>query len=207
MQLNWPLMHNNITRKDLDLLISYLSSDDPRLTQGENVQCFEQEWSQWLGTKYSVFVNSGSSANLITISVLKEMVGTGEIIVPPLTWVSDIASVIQCGFTPIFADIDEHTLGMSVEQVLSKITCKTKAVFLTHVLGFNALSDRLLDELSARNIMLIEDVCESHGASFQGRKLGTFGLMSNFSFYYAHHMTTIEGGMVSTNDYDLYNKN
>jgi CDP-4-dehydro-6-deoxyglucose reductase, E1 len=168
------------------------------------VQEFEREWSAWLGVKHSVFVNSGSSANLLTIAALREHYGLGEIIVPTLTWISDIASVIQCGFKPVFVDIDRRTLGMDNAQVALKITTQTKAVFLTHVLGYNALSQSLLDELAARRIPLIEDACESYGATFDGRKLGTFGLMSDFSFYYAHHLTTVEGGMISTNDSDLY---
>jgi CDP-6-deoxy-D-xylo-4-hexulose-3-dehydrase len=118
--------------------------------------------------------------------------------------VSDIASVLQCGFEPVFIDIDPRTLGMDNQQVLLKLTPRTRAVFLTHVLGYNALGERLLGELAERGIPLIEDVCESYGATMNGRKLGTFGLASNFSFYYAHHMTTIEGGMVSTNDESLY---
>src|SRR5439155_2063035 len=130
--------------------------------------------------------------------------GPGEVIVPTLTWVSDIASVIQCGFKPVFVDIDPRTLGMAESEVIAKLTPQTRAVFITHILGYNALTQRLLDELKARNIPLVEDVCESHGATFQGRKLGSFGLMSNFSFYYAHHMSTIEGGMISTDDADLY---
>jgi CDP-6-deoxy-D-xylo-4-hexulose-3-dehydrase len=203
-RLDWPLMSNNISRADLDGLIEFLRQDDPILTQSKNVRAFEEEWSKWLGVKYSVFVNSGASANLVTISALKETAGLGEIIVPTLTWVSDIASVLQCGFKPVFVDINPRTLGMDTEQVLAKITPRTKAVFLTHVLGYNALTQRLLDELKSRRISLIEDVCESHGATFQGRKLGTYGQVSNFSFYYAHHMSTIEGGMVCTNDADLY---
>ncbi len=197
-------MRNNITREDLDVLIQFLKQKDPMLTQGKNVLEFEREWSKWLGVKYSVLVNSGSSANLITLSALRESAGTGEIIVPPLTWVSDIASVIQCGFKPVFADISLRTLGMDTEKILEKITSKTKAVFITHILGLNALTQKLLDELKKRNIPLIEDACESHGATFKGKKVGTFGLMSNFSFYYAHHMSTIEGGIVSTNDSKLY---
>ena len=197
-------MANNISRRDLNELIAYLSQEDPRLTQSDNVKLFEQEWSEWLGVKYSVFVNSGSSANLLTIAALKEIGGTGEIIVPPLTWVSDIAAVIHSGFTPVFADINLRTLGMSGEKIIDKITSETKAIFLTHVLGFNALTHKLLDVLNENKIPLIEDVCESHGAIFEGKKLGTFGLMSNFSFYYAHHMSTIEGGMISTNDDQLY---
>ncbi len=203
-RLDWPLMHNNITRADLDAVIEFLRQPDPILTQSEQVRAFEKEWSEWLGLRYSVFVNSGASANLVTISALREIAGLGEIIVPTLTWVSDIASVIQCGFKPVFVDIDPRTLGMDTEEVLRKITPRTKAVFLTHVLGYNGLTQRLLDELSARRIPLIEDVCESHGATFQGRKLGTFGRIANFSFYYAHHMSTIEGGMISTNDPQVY---
>ena len=203
-KLNWPLMRNNISKGDLDTVIEFLSQDDPILTQSSQVEAFEENWSDWLGTKYSVFVNSGSSANLITISALKEVYGLGEIIVPTLTWVSDIASVIQCGFDPIFVDINPKTLGMIDRQVIEKISRNTKAVFLTHVLGYNALTPLLLDELQLQNIPLIEDVCESYGATFNGRRLGNFGLMSNFSFYYAHHMSTIEGGMVSTNDENLH---
>lgn len=203
MSLNWPLMANNITREDLDTIISFLK-DEPILTQSKNVEAFEQEWSDWLGVKHSVFVNSGSSANLISMSVLKHLYGSGEVILPALAWVSDIASVIQCGFKPVFVDIKPDTLSMDENQALSRITPKTCAVFLTHAQGFNGLSDKLLDGLKEKNIPLIEDVCESHGATFKNQKLGSFGLMSNFSFYYAHHMSTIEGGMICTNDEDIY---
>jgi CDP-4-dehydro-6-deoxyglucose reductase, E1 len=202
--LDWPLMHNNIPRADLDALIEYLRQESPMLTQSRQVRLFEQEWSAWLGVKHSVFVNSGASANLLTMTVLREVFGPGEVIVPTLTWVSDIASVIQCGLEPVFVDINPCTLGMDDQQVIARLTPQTRAVFLTHVLGYNALTQRLLDELKARNVPLIEDVCESHGATFNGRKLGTFGLMSDFSFYYAHHMSTIEGGMISTDDSNLY---
>jgi CDP-6-deoxy-D-xylo-4-hexulose-3-dehydrase len=202
--LHWPLMKNNISRADLAAIVDFLQQDDPILTQSSQVQQFEKEWSEWLGVKHSVFVNSGSSANLLTISALREHYGLGEIIVPTLTWASDIASVIQCGFKPVFVDVDRRTLGMDNAQVVDKITPQTKAVFLTHVLGYNALSRSLVDELQAHGIPLIEDVCESYGATFEGRKLGTFGLFADFSFYYAHHLTTVEGGMISTNDSKLY---
>jgi len=204
IDLNWPLMRNNIVPSDLEGVIQFLRQEVPILTQSTQVKAFEQEWSRWLGVKHSVFVNSGSSANLLTMAALRETFGAGEIIVPTLTWVSDIASVLQCGFTPVFVDINPKTLGMDTQQVLEKITAQTKGVFLTHVLGYNALDERLLAELETRKVPLIEDVCESHGATFKGRKLGTFGLASNFSFYYAHHMSTIEGGMISTDDAHLF---
>ena len=202
--LDWPLMKNNITRGDLDALIDYLRGDEPQLTQSHQVEAFEREWSQWLGVKHSVFVNSGSSANLLTLAALAETRGTGEIIVPTLTWVSDIASAFQCGFKPVFVDIDPRTLGMDPADVLRRITDRTRAVFLTHILGYNALTRELLDGLRAKDVPLIEDVSESHGATFAGRKLGTFGIASDFSFYYAHHMSTIEGGMISTDDADWH---
>lgn len=201
--LNLPLMHNNITQEDRNAVIEFLKGD-PILTHSTQVRLFEEEWSKWLGVRYSVFVNSGASANLLTLTALKFTEGLGEIIVPPLTWVSDIASVLQCGFTPVFCDISPMTLGMDTDAILAKITPRTKAVFLTHVLGFNALTTSLLHALKERNIPLIEDVSESHGALFDGKKLGTFGLLSNFSFYYAHHMSTIEGGMICTDDIKLY---
>lgn len=203
MQINLPLMSNNILREDLDKVIELLKGD-PILTQSTNVISFEEQWSKWLGVKYSVFVNSGSSANQITMAALKYLYGEGEVIVPTLTWVSDIASVLQNGFTPVFVDINPKNLGMNIDEVIRKITPKTKAIFLTHILGYNALNDKLLQVCKEKSIPLIEDVCESHGATFKGQRLGSFGHVSNFSFYYAHHMSTIEGGMVSTNDANLY---
>ncbi|MDO8412443.1 MAG: DegT/DnrJ/EryC1/StrS aminotransferase family protein [Gallionellaceae bacterium] len=198
-------MRNNILREDLDAVIEHLKQNDPILTHGANVRAFEAEWSEWLGVKYSVFVNSGASANLLTMAILKiRHPEGGEVITPPLAWVSDVASVLQNGFSPVFADIDPRTLAMDPAQILKKITSKTRAVFLTHVQGFDGLTDELVDELKRRNIPLIEDVCESHGATHNGQRLGSVGWISNFSYYYAHHMSTIEGGMVCTNDAEVY---
>ena len=198
-------MENNITNDDVSNLITFLKKNKKRIfTQSKKVNEFESKWSKWLGVKYSVFVNSGSSANLLSLLALKIIHGGGEVIVPPLTWVSDIAAVIQNGFKPVFADINPRNLCMDEKEILKKINKKTKAVFITHVQGFNGLTDRLLKILKKRNIVLIEDVCESHGASFKNKKLGSYGLMSNFSFYYAHHITTIEGGMICTNNKQVY---
>ena len=204
MKLNWQLMKNNITREDLDVLIDYLKQDEPFLTQSTQVREFEREWAEWVGVKYCVYVNSGASANLLTITALKYLYGEGEIVLPPLTWVSDIASVIQNDLKPVFVDINPKTLCMDDARIISALSDRTRAVFITHVQGFNGLTDRLINVLEDRNIPLIEDVCESHGATFKGRKLGSFGLISNFSFYYAHHMSTIEGGMVCTDDKKVY---
>ena len=203
--MKYPLMRNNILRSDLDAVIEHLKTDDPILTNGPKVREFEAEWSDWLGVKHSVFVNSGSSANLLSMAVLKSRHPEGgEVILPPLTWVSDVSSVLQNGFTPVFADIDLSTLAMNVDNVISKISDATRAVFLTHAQGFDGLDDRLINELEARKIPLIEDVCESHGVTHNGKKAGSIGWMSNFSFYYAHHMSTIEGGMICTDDSEVY---
>ena len=199
-----PLMSNNFTKKDINSVISLLKKKNVVLTQSKNVRRFEKAWSNWLNIKYSVFVNSGSSANLLTITALKILYGKGEIILPALTWVSDINSVIQNNFKPVFVDIDPKSLSMSEVDIIKKVNRNTKAVFLTHAQGFNGLSSKLISFLKKKKIILIEDVCESHGATFKSKKLGTFGKISNFSFYYAHHMSTIEGGMVCTNDKKIY---
>ncbi len=205
MKINHPLMHNNFLNSDMNEVRKLVKDKNLILTQSKKVLEFEKKWSKWLGVKYSVFVNSGSSANFISMLILKNLFKKKkEIIVPSLTWVSDINSVIMCGFKPIFVDIDPRNLSMNLDQVLQKINKNTLAVFITHAQGFNGLSDKFLKEIKRRNIHLIEDVCESHGATFKKKKLGTYGLISNFSFYYAHHMSTIEGGMVCTNNKKIY---
>ncbi len=201
------LMHNNFTSKDLLAIKKLLNNKNIILTQSENVEKFEKLWSKWLGVKYSTFVNSGSSANFISIKILQILNKNkqkNEIIVPSLTWVSDINSVIMNGFKPVFVDINLSNLSMNLEEVLSKINKKTLGIFITHAQGFNGFNDLFLKEIKKKNVFLIEDVCESHGAKHNNKKLGTFGQISNFSFYYAHHMTTIEGGMISTNNKKIY---
>lgn len=203
-KIKFPLMQNNILKEDINSVISFLKNNSI-FTQNKEVLKFEKLWSKWLGVKYSVFVNSGSSANLLSIQLLKlKFPKGGEVIVPPLTWSSDIASLLHCGFKPVFADIDLNTLGMNTDAIISKINKKTRAVFISYIQGFNCLTQKLLNFLKKRNILLIEDVCESHGATFNNKKLGAFGWTSNFSFYYAHHMSTIEGGMICTNDKKSY---
>ncbi len=200
--INLPLMNNNITREDVNALIEFLQTSDI-FTQNKKVKEFEEKWSEWLGVKHTLFVNSGSSANFITMHVIAELYGKGEVILSPMGWSSDVAATINAGHTPVFADVNKENLSMNDEDILRKITSNTKAVLLTHVLGFDAITDKLISELKKRNIILIEDCCESHGATHKAKKIGTFGKASNFSFYYAHHMSTIEGGVICTDD-DLF---
>jgi len=201
----FPLMSDNIDREDINTLINFLNQDSiPKLTNGPKVVEFENAWGQWLGTKYNLMLNSGASANELTMLALNYIHGEGEIIVPPLTWISDVASVLFAGFKPVFVDINLRNLSFDIDKLKVAITPQTKAIFLTHVLGVNALTDELIELCKEKNILLIEDVCESHGTTFKGQKVGSIGFASNFSFYFAHHMSTIEGGMICTNDEHFY---
>jgi len=206
MDLSLPLMSDNIDREDVDCLIEFLKQEPiPRLTNGPKVIEFEEKWSKWLGVKHSVLVNSGTAANELTMLALKyKYPEGGEIIVPPLTWISDINSVLFAEFNPVFVDINFKNLSFDLDKLEEAITEKTKAIFVTHVLGINALSERLLKICEDNDILLIEDVCESHGVTYNDVKVGSIGFASNFSFYFAHHMSTIEGGIISTNDDNFY---
>jgi len=200
-----PLMEDNIDKEDINSLINFLSQTPiPKLTNGPKVVEFENAWGQWLVTKYNLMVNSGASANELTILALNELYEDGEVILPPLTWISDVSSVIFSKFNPVFCDINLKNLSFDLEKLKKLITPKTRAIFLTHVLGINGLTDELLNICKENNIHLIEDVCESHGTTFKGKKVGTYGFVSNFSFYFAHHMSTIEGGMICTDNERFY---
>lgn len=206
--MKYPLMRNNIQQVDLEPVISLLQQKDPKLTSGPSVLEFEQRWSDWLGVKYSVFINSGSSANLLALAWLKqEYPEGGRIVLPPFTWSSDISSAIWMGFNIEFVDINLSTLAIDedkLENILDSYD-DIRAVFLTHAQGINGLTPKIIELCSAKNIHIIEDVCESHGAKLNcGKKAGSHGIISCFSFYYAHHMSTIEGGMVCTNDPSVY---
>ena len=200
-----PLMSDNIDREDINMLVDFLNQNPiPKLTNGPKVVEFENAWGDWLGTKYNLMLNSGASANELTMLALKYIYGEGEIIVPPLTWISDVSSVLFAGFKPVFADINLKNLSFDIDKLKAAITPQTKAIFLTHVLGINALTDELIELCKEKNILLIEDVCESHGVTFKGQKVGSIGFASNFSFFFAHHMSTIEGGMICTDDEHFY---
>jgi CDP-4-dehydro-6-deoxyglucose reductase, E1 len=209
-QFNHALMSNNISREDLGEVIKFLQQDTiPQLTNGPKVREFEEAWSKWLGVKHSLFVNSGSSANQLTMLAIRYFLDLNneqeaEIIVPPLTWVSDISAVLQNRLKPVFVDINLKNLSFDLEKLKNAVTPKTRAVFITHVLGLNGLTQELIDFCNEKKIPIIEDVCESHGATFNGQKLGSIGFASNFSFYFAHHMSTIEGGMICTNNEGFY---
>jgi len=195
----WPLINDNITKADRQILSDFILSDQ-RLTNGPKVKEFESIWSKWLGVKYSTMVNSGSSGNFISMAIVKALRGIGEIIVPPLGWVSDVSSVVQLGMKPVFVDVSMDNLSITSQNIKNAITSQTKAIVLVHCLGFNAINEEIIKIAKENNLLLIEDCCEAHGATFNNQKVGSFGDISIFSFYFGHHITTIEGGMVCTND-------
>jgi len=204
-KFTWSLINDNINDDDKEKLISFIQEPNVRFTNGNKVREFETLWSDWEGVKYSTFVNSGASANYIMMSVVKELQGVGEVIVPPLGWISDVAPVLNLGMTPVFVDIDKETFCISLENIKKAVNENTVAIILVHTLGFNGIIDELVSFAKERGIILIEDCCEAHGATHNGKKVGSYGDMSNFSFYFGHHITTIEGGMVCTNN-DLMNE-
>ena len=199
----WPLINNNISQQDKRALSDFVLNTD-RFTNGPKVKEFEKAWSNWLGARHTVFVNSGASANYIMASVLKEQKGLGEVIVPPIGWVSDIAPLVNLGFTPVFVDVDLKNMAISADNIRKAITPDTVGIIMVHALGFNGLNKDIVDIAQTNKITLIEDCCESHGARFNGELIGNTGLMSNFSFYFGHHITTVEGGVVCTNDDEVY---
>ena len=148
-KFNHPLMYDNITIEDRKIAAKYIRNSNI-FTQSKKVKEFEQKWSKWLGVKYSIFVNSGSSANYLTFLAIKIIYGTGEVIVPPLTWNSDINAVIQNDFKAKFVDISLNTLSMDPNKILKNLNKNTKAVFLTHAQGFNGLTDKLIKSLNKK---------------------------------------------------------
>jgi len=200
MGFTWQLINDSITDSDKKALTDFINVPNQRFTNGVKVKEFEKAWSEYVDCEYSVFVNSGASANYIMTSIMKETHGLGEVIVSPLGWVSDVAPLVNLGFTPVFVDVSMENMSITLDNIKAAVTDKTVGVCLVHVLGFNAITDEMVKFCKDNDLFLMEDCCESHGATHKGNKVGTFGDVSNFSFYFGHHITTIEGGMVCTNN-------
>ncbi len=171
-------------------------------TMGEKCAQFEADFAEYIGSKHAIFVNSGSTANLLMMAALTNPIYgdiRGEVIVPALTWSTGIWPVIQTGCTPVLVDCDA-TLCIDPEKLEAAITKDTVAIFIAHIMGNGCDMDKIGAIAERHNLVLIEDTCESLGVDYKGQKLGTFGLMGSYSFFYSHHITTIEGGMVVTDD-------
>jgi len=202
------LVEDTIDNNDIDVLVDWLKTY-PRLTKGPLTLEFEQKWSEWIGCKYSLFVNSGSSANLIALAALKlggYLKGNSNVVVPGLSWATDLSPVIQLGLTPILCDINLENLSVNIEE-LEKIfqVNKPKCMMLVSVLGLVPNMQEIVTLCEKYKVFLIGDHCESFGSKFNGNKLGNCGeFASTFSMYFGHHLSTIEGGMVCTNNEMLY---
>ena len=201
------LVKDTIDKKDIHSLIEWLRSA-PHLTKGRLTNDLEKQWAEWIGSKYSIYVNSGSSANLAILYALKLMnrIKNNKVVVPAVSWVTTVAPIMQFGMTPLLCEADKHNLGIdpSAFESLCKIE-KPDALMLVHVLGVPASMEDIIFLCRKYNVILIEDSCESVGSSYKGKKTGTFGVAGSFSFYYSHVISTIEGGMISTDDRDLCN--
>ena len=200
------LVKDTIDNKDIDQLIDWLKTY-PRLTKGTVTLELEEKWSKWLGRKYSVFCNSGSSANLLMLSALGESIGYKhcKVVVPSVAWATDLAPVMQLGMTPILCDSNMDDLSVDLEH-LEKIFKEEdpSVLMLVSVLGLVPNMDKIVDMCMQYDVALLEDTCESMGCEYKGQKLGTFGMMSSFSTYFGHHISTIEGGFISIDDFQLY---
>ncbi len=204
---SWPLMKDCITDEDKQSMIEFIKTTS-RFTNGQKVKEFEKNWSEWLGVKYSLFVSSGSTANFLLLASVKEkfkLKDGDKVLVPMMTWVTNISPVIQLGLEPVFCDVNKQNFSFDVDHMreLSEKHPDVKVVFVSHLFGFMAPIEEYKKIFP--NAIFLEDVCESHGANKNEKKAGTFGLGSTFSSYFGHHMTTIEGGFVSTDDFELYN--
>jgi len=200
------LVKDTIDNDDIDRLVDWLKTY-PRLTKGEITLKFEKKYSEWLGRKYSVFCNSGSSANLLMLSALQQggYLTNNKVVVPSVAWATDLAPVMQLGLEPILCDSNKRDLSVDLKHLEKIFEEELPSVLLfVSVLGIVPEMHKLESLCKKYDVILLEDTCESMGCEFRDKKLGTFGKMSSFSTYFGHHISTIEGGFVSTDDFRLY---
>ena len=206
MEITYPLAKETINDADIDALCDWLKSY-PRLTKGQLTWQVEDAWASFIGTKHAVFNNSGSSANLLMVYTLKEMGKLkGKVIVPSVGWITTISPLLQFGIEPIMVDANEKTFGIDLEQ--TEFLLKTEeisAIIFVQVLGVPHYKEELLRLSKKYNVPLLEDGCAALGSSYEdGTMVGRVGDMSTFSFYFGPQFSTIEGGMINTDDEDLY---
>jgi len=197
-----------INKDDIQSLIEWLSQDDiPRLTKGNLTIDLEKKWADKIGTKYSVYVNSGSSSILLSLAAFlySKKIKNKKIIVPSLSWATDVSSPILLGMEPIMCDCNLHDLSCDLKHLEELFIEHSPSSFiLVSPLGLVPDMDRILELCKKYDVVLFEDVCESMGSKYNDKFLGSFGLASFFSMYFGHHLSTIEGGFINTNDEDFY---
>lgn len=205
MKMEFKLCDNPWDKEEIEAIQSVIDKD--MYTMGKNVAEYEKEFAKHFGSKYAVQVSSGSTANLLMIATLVysgRIARGSEVIVPAVSWSTTYAPLEQFGMKLVFVDIDKDTLNISVEEVKNAITPNTKMVFAVNLLGNSCEYDELLKVCDDNGIILIEDNCESLGAKYKDKYLGTIGLMGTYSTFYSHHMCTMEGGVAVTDDKELY---
>ena len=201
------LVEDTVSQEDLSKLSSWLETG-PRLTKSSLTSEFEENWSKWLGCKHSVFVNSGSSANLGIIYglIVTNKLKNKKIVYPCLSWVTTVSPAIQLGLEPILCDADKETLGLDLLHLeIIFREQQPSALMLVHALGFPNQLEKIIRLCEKYDVVLLEDSCETVGSTYDGVKTGNFGFASSFSTYFGHHFSTIEGGLICTNDTDFYN--
>ncbi len=198
------LVKDTIDNNDIDRLVDWLKTY-PRLTKGPITLELERKYADWLGTEYAVFCNSGSSANLLMLSAIIERYKSKKVVVPSVAWATDLAPVMQLGLRPILCDCNMDDLSVDLNH-LEEIfkTESPDALLLVSVLGLVPDMDEITRLCEKYDVILLEDTCESMGSEYRNTKLGTFGKMSSFSTFFGHHISTIEGGFVCTDDKELY---
>ncbi len=206
----FPLIDQTFDAEEIVAVMDVVMSS--QLTMSERVRTFEKQFAAYVGAPYAVMVNSGSSANLLAFAVAantlrKEHLKVGdEVLVPAVCWSTSVWPIVQMGLKPVFVDVDPQTLNMSLRDVEKKLSPRTKAVLAVHILGNCTNMSELTKLTQDKGLILIEDTCESLGSTYSNKKLGSIGDFGTYSFYYSHHMTTGEGGMVvckTLEDYDL----
>ena len=206
--LKYPLLDNAFSKQDLKKGIDVIRSG--RITMSSITKEFEKKFAKYLGSKYALMVNSGSSANLLSTFAAcnpyrkNRFKVNDEAIIPVLCWSTSLWPLVQSGLKPVFVDVDKKTFNVKVENILKKITRKTKIIMAVHILGGSTDMDELRKVAKQKKIILIEDTCESLGSTYNKKFLGTFGDFGTYSFYYSHQITSGEGGMVVCNNYEDY---
>lgn len=180
-------------------------------TMGKKVKKFEEKFAKYIGVKHAIMVNSGSSANLLALSILsndtmqkKKIKAGDEIITPALTWATTVYPIANIGAKPVFVDVDLDTRNINTEKIESAITKKTKAIMPVHLLGYPCNMEKIMQIAKKHDLYVIEDACEAPGTEYFGKKVGSFGDLASFSFFASHHITTMEGGMLVTNNTEFY---
>ncbi len=209
MKTKYPLASTTFSAEEIEVAKAVLDSNF--FTMGALVKKFETEFAAWNGTKHSIMVNSGSSSNLLMVDLmLRRSKGSApwkrgdEVLVPALAWPTTVWPLVQLGLVPVYVDVDPKTLAIDIESAKSALTSKTKGMFLIHVLGQAANMDEIMGFCREFGIELLEDNCESLGANFNGKATGNFGVTASYSCFFSHHISTMEGGMITTNDEELY---